>query len=489
MGLIDRLKGVARSGMDLMQAATDNPKVKKIPVTNKFYKHVKEWQRIYQGAPLWQNIKYRVQGVEKTRTMLSMRMGKVVAHEMASLICNEKMGISFTDEEQSEYIEPILKQNDFDISLQDNIEYMFAAGGIAVEGYINDDDEIRLNYIQAKNFFPLTFDTTGNIKECAIRVEEKEFGTSIFTLIRRHEYQDGIYTISNELYQTVKGMGDLGKKIDLRSMYPDLEPVVELPDAARPFFAYCRPNIANNLDLDSPLGISIFANALDTLRVLDTIFDSLDREYNLGKKRIVVPASYLRTDFVDNSRRTYFDTEDEVFQGLGGMDDDKIHDISVQIRVQEHIEGINNALTILAAQTGFSAGTWSFTPSGLKTATEVISENSKTFKSKKSHEILIERFIQEIIEIIFAVGDAYLQTTYPDNIDIQVTFDDSISEDSSAILTEEVMKVSAQLQSKKRAIMKVNGVSEEEAAEILEEINAENVTPTPSVAELLGRDM
>lgn len=487
MGLFDKLKGVAASSMDMIKASTE--KEKKIPFTHSYYKNIEEWQRIYQGKPSWINEKIRVQGIEKPHLMKSLRMAKVVAHEMASLICNEKMEISFADESQKEFIVPILESNNFDISLQDNIEYMFASGGLAVEGYCTEQDEIKLNYIQARNFFPLKFDVTGDIQECAIRVEEREVGASVFTLMRIHSYEDGVYTITNELYQKTKGLQELGAKIDLRTLYPDLEPVADLPDAVRPFFAYCRPNIANNVDLDSPLGISIYANALDTLKVLDRIFDSLDREYRLGKKRILVPSEFIRTDYnTVTGRRQYFDTEDEAFEGLGGMDEAKIHDISVDIRIQEHTDGINNQLAILAAQTGFSAGTWSYTPQGLKTATEVISENSKTFKSKKSHEIMIQRFMEEIFEIIFAIADAYQIQAYPESIESVITFNDSISEDSSAILSEEVMKVGAQLQSKKRAIMKVNGVSEEDALAILEEIKAENVTPTPSIAEILGRD-
>lgn len=55
-------------------------------------------------------------------------------------------------------------------------------------------------------------------------------------------------------------------------------------------FAYYRTAIANNIDENSPLGVSIYANALSTLKALDICYDSFIREFRLGKKRIIVPA-------------------------------------------------------------------------------------------------------------------------------------------------------------------------------------------------------
>ena len=50
--------------------------------------------------------------------------------------------------------------------------------------------------------------------------------------------------------------------------------------------------------------------------------------------------------------------------------------------MEEHVAALNAFLSILCLQLGFSAGTFSFdSRGGLRTATEVVSENSKTFKT------------------------------------------------------------------------------------------------------------
>ena len=54
-------------------------------------------------------------------------------------------------------------------------------------------------------------------------------------------------------------------------------------EGGKPVFAYFRPFVSNNSDYDVPLGMSVYANCTDTLRALDTVFDSFQREFVLGK--------------------------------------------------------------------------------------------------------------------------------------------------------------------------------------------------------------
>ncbi|TMZ50923.1 phage portal protein, partial [Klebsiella pneumoniae] len=192
------------------------------------------------------------------------------------------------------------------------------------------------------------------------------------------------YVIRNELYES-NGQ-DLGIKVALSTLFPDLEEEVRISGLSKPIFTYFKPNTANNIDTQSPLGISIYANALDTMKAIDTAFDSLHREFRLGKKRIIVPSHMVKVvnDPLTGKPLRYFDPSDEVYEALNtdNIDDADIKDIKTELRVEEHVSAINALLNLFAMQTGFSAGTFSFDGQSVKTATEVVSENSKTFKSK-----------------------------------------------------------------------------------------------------------
>jgi A118 family predicted phage portal protein len=67
---------------------------------------------------------------------------------------------------------------------------------------------------------------------------------------------------------------------------------------------------------------------------------------------------------------------------------------------------------------------------------------------------------------------------------VTVSFDDSVVEDKNAEIDQQIKLVSSGLNSKKRAIMKIHGVTEEEAMQILQEIQQENLQASPDLEEL-----
>lgn len=49
-------------------------------------------------------------------------------------------------------------------------------------------------------------------------------------------------------------------------------------------FQIYKPNIANNIDLFSPCGLSVYANAIDQSKTIDIIYDSFCNEFLTGKR-------------------------------------------------------------------------------------------------------------------------------------------------------------------------------------------------------------
>ena len=66
----------------------------------------------------------------------------------------------------------------------------------------------------------------------------------------------------------------------------EIEPMVPT-GYGKPLFQIVSPNICNNIDLDSPLGISVYANSVSQLKGCDLVYDSYMNEYILGRKRIL----------------------------------------------------------------------------------------------------------------------------------------------------------------------------------------------------------
>lgn len=458
--------------------------LKDVSINDEMFQKIEIWKALYRGYhEPFHKVTYKTIDGTKERTMLTLNMPKAAAQEMASLVYNEKCEISISDDLIAEFITEVLKRNKFDKKFQDYIEYMFAHGGMVIKPYV-ENDKIMLSFVTADCFIPISW-RNDTINEAVFPYEFKKRNKK-YTHLEWHLWENGHYIIRNEVYESQSGV-DLGVKVPLKNFFPDLEEEVKIDGLNQPLFAYFKPNIANNIDLQSPLGISIFANALDTLKAIDTAFDSFHREFRLGRKRILVPAHMVKTviDPETGESHRYFDSTDETYEAFSGdMDENKIQDVSVELRVEEHISAINALLNLFAMQTGFSSGTFTFDGQSMKTATEVVSEQSKTFKSKQSHEVIIESGIQELIHSVIAIGELYGLINAPEEYEVAVTFDDSIAEDKGAEINQQTQLVSAGLQSKKRAIMKVQGVTEEEAQQILQEIIEEERRQSPDLNEL-----
>ena len=422
------------------------------------------------------------------REMYRMNAAKAVCAEMASLVWGEEctVNVSIEGRESDDnnpdplnaFVHSVLEENAFREKMQESIEEGLALGGQALKTWaesrrdengneIPETRKVMIGYAMADQFVPLSWDNA--------KVTEGVFVSRIakngyyYTRLEWHRWNGLTYVITNELYRSEMQKGTrpgetqdiLGVRYPLAEIYPYIDEETFVP-VTESLFTYWRTPIANNLDDNSPLGMSIYGNALETLHALDICYDSFVREFRLGKKRIIVPARAVRSvvDPTTGKLCRYFDANDETYEALASdtPDDLKIQDNSVELRVDEHVSAINAFLSILCLQTGFSAGTFTFDQhTGLKTATEVVSENSKTYKTIKTvqNQIrpAIEHLVRNIIDvaILYGMTDAdgkSIESLAKPGYNVTITFDDGITQDRQTNINEGVMLVGAGLMSK-----------------------------------------
>ena len=180
------------------------------------------------------------------------------------------------------------------------------------------------------------------------------------------------------------------------------------------------------------MGVAIFANSLDVLRGLDTVYDSYINEFILGKKRIFAAPELMGVDLLGNP---VFDPSDVVFYQLpeGYLKDGgkPIETVDMDLRADAHEKAINDNLNILSMKCGFGQNHYRFENGSIQTATQVISENSDMFRTINKHELILEPVLDELIRIIARLGGILGTNTDPDT-EIVVDFDDSIIEDKQA---------------------------------------------------------
>lgn len=473
-----RRVGVKMRLIKQLKQITDH---KQIPIDETFYNNILAWRALYQGYyDKIHDIRYKTLDGEKHRRLATLNMPKVAAQELATLIFNERCEVSISNEEFNNNVQGVFKDNAFTSNFQTYLEFMFAMGGMVAKPYVAND-KIRISYVTADCFLPIAW-TNSRVSE-GVFVSEITKGDKKYTHLEWHTFEGPQYVIKNELFENNSTVNELGTKVSLSLLFPELEEEVRIDNINRPLFSYFKPNLANNFDTTIPLGVSVFSNALDTIKGLDIAYDSFIREFRLGRKRIIVPASAIRTviDPKTGEEHRYFDSTDEAYEAFdtGDMDDNKITEITSELRVEEHVSAINAFLNIFAMQIGFSPGAFSFdVKGGIKTATEVVSENSKTFRTKQSHENVVEQGITDLIDCIGVVAELYKLFSRPKEYEVTVQFDDSIADDITTKINKNVLLLTNKLQSRKRAIMDIYGFTEEEAQRLLDEINQESVDET-----------
>src|SRR5690625_2361145 len=202
-------------------------------------------------------------------------------------------------------------------------------GGMVIKPYV-ENDKIKLSFVTADCFIPISW-SNETIRE-GVFINQIQRRDKTYTHLEWHEWINSVYTVTNELYESRNGT-DLGVPVPLNTLkeYESLEPVVGMTAIEKPLFVYFKPNTANNIDTQSPLGISLFANALDTMKAIDVAFDSFNREFRLGKKRIIVTAHMVKTveDPQNGTVHRYFDSSDATYEALNtdNINDNKLQEM------------------------------------------------------------------------------------------------------------------------------------------------------------------
>lgn len=446
------------------------------------YDYMQIWKEWFAGdVATFHHYKVKLaSGSTVEKEILTMNMAKKVCEDMAKLLWTEKTQINLKSKEDTKKLWAVLdnKINNFTTNFPIFLEQCFALGNGALIEY-KDNGNTAIDYVTGDLFIPYKYTnsyvygliTVSRYSETEQLENDKE-KTYHYTHITYHEYEDGKYKRKHELYKS-ENDNELGKEIEFNDVYPDIKKEDEI-ETDVPYFQVLKPNLANNLDMSSPLGISIFANSIDRFKSIDLKYDSFSREFVLGKKRILVDNSTLKAKAIPNTNGKVdyvqqFDSNDEVYVAVEGMEKQPAKEIDFKLRTTEHIDAINGELNWLSSNLGLGESFYKFDGVSTKTATEVISENSKAFRTRERHLINVNDVVYDLVRAICNIEGI-------DASDIAITPDDSIISDKNTEKTLALMEVQQGLKSKLSYLMKYEGLTEKQAQKELDKINNEKMT-------------
>ncbi len=419
------------------------------------YSHIKNWLEWYTGKVKSFHTYSQYNGKKHVmRERFSLSLAKKVCEDWANLLIGEKLEIRISDKSIQDAVEKVLLRNKFRERANALTEVAFALGTGAFVEYI-ENGKICIDYVRADMIYPLSWEN-GEIVECAF-AGKKTVGGKKCIYLTMHLLEDGEYKIENHLF-------DMTNYVPREISLPEGVEPVYFTHSSIPMYQIIKPNIVNSTNLDSPMGMSVFANAIDVLKGIDLVYDSYQNEFRLGKKRIIIPTGMAQFLDDENGVRPVFDDNDTEFYALKETDHfTDIKEINMNLRSGEHEMALERNLNLLSAKCGLGSDRYAIEKAGIKTATQVVSEKSELYQNLKKNEIIIEGAILGVVRSVMNLlgfNDA----------EISVNFDDSIIQDTDAIAKRAMEELKLGIIDTAEYFVRVYKMTEEQAVAMAEKI-------------------
>ena len=253
----------------------------------------------------------------------------------------------------------------------------------------------------------------------------------------------------NSLY--VDAEQDLGNEIPLA--YVDKwsgisqEPVT-IENTEKPLYGYFRVPLANNIDMKSPLGISILSPARKLIQKADEQFSRLDWEYKGGQLAIDVdPTALTYSEGYYGTKAVMDDLQDRLYRRLDMGADDTYKEWAPSLRDANYINGLNVYLNKIEDIIGLARGTISQVELDARTATEIKLLKQKTYITISDLQSALEGCIMDVVYALNTFADLY-ELSPDGDYDTNIDWIDSVLTDTDTELEQKVVLQNAGILSK-----------------------------------------
>lgn len=377
------------------------------------------WCDMYENKAYWLS--------ENTK---SLNLAAAVSAEISKLVTMQ-MRLSFDDENK---FKPIKIAAD---KLMKNIrrytEYACAKGGIVLKPCVHNG-EITVDCIQANNFYPIQFDSSGEISGAVFK-EQICRNKIFFTKLEKHILSNGIYTIENSVYKSSNPVY-LGNEIPLGEVceWADLSESLTIENVKKPLFAYFKMPGANTVNSSSPLGVSVFARAVDLIKDADKQYSRLLWEFESGERAIYMDSAAYRRDERGNpilpDKRLYRSAD----TGVDGL----FEDWTPTLREESILNGLDAILIRIEDVCGIARGTFSRADTNAKTATELKLLRQRSYVTVAEIQESLADALRDLIYAMNVWGNLYSVTDCGE-CKISIEFDDSIVADRNREFDERIL--------------------------------------------------
>lgn len=412
----------------------------------------------------------------------SLELGAAIANEFTRLTTLE-MQSEITGSTRADFLNKQYKK--IKSVLDEKLEAGNAIGGLIFKPYVKNG-KLYVEMVEASNFYPTEFDDSGNII-AGIFVSQLTKGNNIYTRLEYHKFyetalEDGIsYVIKNVAYRS-NDKSVLGTKIKLIDIpeWTNIQEETPIRYVEKPLFSYYKPPIANNVDRKSPLGISVYARAVDLIKEADVQFGRIVWEYEASEKAVYVDELAIKPRQNSNKGKNSFvvnKLKGRLYKTIntGETKSDFFKDYSPEIRDENLWRGLNKTLQRIEFNVGLAYGTLSDPNIVDKTATEIKASKQRSYATVSKMQENLQTALEDLIYAMDVLATLY-NLAPQGSYEVSFNWDDSLIVDTEKEQILQMQEVSAGLRSKVKYIMFRYGLTEEQAIEELKTIQEEKIS-------------
>lgn len=426
-----------------------------ISVTSEMANQIELWAAMFKNKPSWVD----------NKNIYGMNLPAAIASEFSRLVTLE-LESEVVGSPRAEYLneqyKKVLNQ------LRRNVELGCAKGGLIFKPYVTSNG-ITVQYVQADCFFPISFDSSGNIVQCVF-TEQFRKNQKIYTRLEVHSLENKKLNIINRVFVSTNDYS-LGSEVGpgVVDRWSELIPTVSYEGVNKLPFGYLKIPLANEADADSPLGTSVYARAKDSIKLADKRYSQIDWEYDAKETAIHIADSLLKYDKT-RDKFEYPGGKERLYRTLeysSGANDKLLLDaFSPDIRDQSYYNGLNNQLKLVEFHCNLAYGTISDPQNVDKTAEEIKASKQRSYTAVKEIQKATQTALEDLIEAMDFYATVY--NLAPLGVyEMTFNWDDSIVVDKEKELMSMQQDAVSGMIRKEIYIARKYGVTEEEALKMM----------------------
>jgi A118 family predicted phage portal protein len=451
-------------------------------ISTEYYEKIRTWRLWWEGY-VKEVHSYRELGVDgstRLRELYRLEMAKRITEDWAALLLNEKTTITVEDKNSSAWLlgdeseqgtGGVLGASNFWAEGNELLEKAFAYGTgafvaradgakVSNAGAVIPDANCRasIEYIDALSIIPLSVEKS-RITEVAFVSEFTKRGKDFVYIETHTKGKNGNYIIENE-YFMIEGM-----RMEKADLPERIAPKIDT-GSPLPWFAFVYPNVTCNISCNNGLGMSVYANAIDTLKAVDIAYNNFVKDFILGGKKVFYTKAMLQTN-AEGETIAPDEVAQQLFQIVGdGMDFDAkqmIQEFNPSLRVQENKDGVQAQLDYLSFKCGMGTKRYQFNASGVKTATEYNGERQELVQHANRHAIVLESALKTLCKALLYIGKTFCNAPVDPETPIVSNFEDGFILDEEATAAKDMQLVNSGILNPYEYRMKHFGEDEETA--------------------------